>query len=494
MNHIHVNALFGRLVKLVAARQLRPSEMMTLNSFIPQVLQLVAAAVPEYNERCISNTLHGLAVLELYQERELLASLLTAAERVSLSSFKPQGLANTAWALATLHLNPGPRLTQQLLSASNSVLTQFKPLELAQLGWAFGALRIRVSEQWARSWRAAVSRGLNGFTPQGISMVMWGAVRMWEVQQTLQPTAQFVPQQYSSSSSTESPDSTAAEHAEFLQAVEAAMHAQIQRHSPHSLSICLWGLARLGYKPSKGFTCDALSAVQPQLSTAAKPADLAVLLHSLAAIGFLPGREWLTAHGVALRRVCQRLSVRQVSNVLWAHGRLGVGPADGAVLQKLMEQMYYGMQGANARDLANSLWGLAAIGAHPERRWMSIFGAQAEAQIHGFSPQEVANLLWAYATLNHKPPHMLLVALWEGVGIGSLGSSSGSVTGHVTSGITTARLSAFKPQELSVLVWALAKLRAVPGKEWWEQFLQASFHKMTQQSPQVGNQGSVATS
>lgn len=84
---------------------------------------------------------------------------------------------------------------------------------------------------------------------------------------------------------------------------------------------------------------------------------------------------------------------------------------------------------------------------------------------------------------------MLLVALWEGVGIGSLGSSTGSVAGSVTGGITTARLSAFKPQELSMLVWALAKLRAVPGKEWWEQFLQASYHKMQQQSPQVSEGG-----
>lgn len=308
-----------------------------------QVLQLVAAAVPDYDERCISNTLHGLAVLELYQERELLASLLTAAERVSLSSFKPQGLANTAWALATLHLNPGPRLTQQLLTASHNVITQFKPLELAQLGWAYGALRIRVSEQWARSWRAAVGRGLPRFSPQGISMVLWGAVRMWEVQQTLQPAAQFVPQQYNSSS-TEPADGTAAEHAEWLQAVEEAMKGHMQQYTPHSLSICLWGLARLGYKPSRGFTYDALSVIQPQLSSAAKAADLAVLLYSLAAIGFLPGREWLAAHGVALKRVCQKLSVRQVSNVLWAHGRLGVGPTDGRVLQKLLDQMYHGMQ------------------------------------------------------------------------------------------------------------------------------------------------------
>jgi hypothetical protein len=139
------------------------------------------------------------------------------------------------------------------------------------------------------------------------------------------------------------------------------------------------------------------------------------------------------------------------------------------------------------------------------------FALQAEALVHEFTPQEIANLLWAYAKLGMKPPHMLLVALWESVGgsssaTASSGSSSSGFTssslgsafsapssaaaaadglGSSSSGGVTARLSAFKPGELSMLLWALASLRLVPGKLWWEQFLQASYHKMTSQSPQV---------
>jgi hypothetical protein len=133
---------------------------------------------------------------------------------------------------------------------------------------------------------------------------------------------------------------------------------------------------------------------------------------------------------------------------------------------------------------------------------------QAEALVHEFTPQEIANLLWAYAKLGMKPPHMLLVALWESVGgsssaTASSGSSISSPTSSAfatplsaaaaadglgsssSSGGVTARLSAFKPGELSMLLWALASLRLVPGKLWWEQFLQASYHKMTSQSAQV---------
>jgi len=37
MNHIHINALFGRLVKLVANKQLRPKDMLALPALLPQV-------------------------------------------------------------------------------------------------------------------------------------------------------------------------------------------------------------------------------------------------------------------------------------------------------------------------------------------------------------------------------------------------------------------------------------------------------------------------
>jgi hypothetical protein len=110
---------------------------------------------------------------------------------------------------------------------------------------------------------------------------------------------------------------------------------------------------------------------------------------------------------------------------------------------------------------------------------------QAQSLVHDFSPQEISNLLWAYAKLGVRPPQMLLVALWESVGIGSTVSSSsssagawgssGSVTGSSSSsggawgssgsGSVGARLSAFKPQELAMLVWALAVLKLVPGRE-----------------------------
>jgi hypothetical protein len=56
----------------------------------PQVLALVEAAAPEFDERCISNCLHALAALELSGERALISRLLAAAEGVRLARFTPQ--------------------------------------------------------------------------------------------------------------------------------------------------------------------------------------------------------------------------------------------------------------------------------------------------------------------------------------------------------------------------------------------------------------------
>ena len=74
--------------------------------------------MPDLNERGICNCIHSLAALELNQEQQLLGSLLAAAENMRLSRFTPQGLANIIWALGALHVNPGPRVSAQLLEAA----------------------------------------------------------------------------------------------------------------------------------------------------------------------------------------------------------------------------------------------------------------------------------------------------------------------------------------------------------------------------------------
>lgn len=229
----------------------------------PQVLSLVEAAIPDLDERGLSNCMHCMAVLELNQERQLLRSMLAAAENIlQTSGFAPQGLANLTWALGTLRVNPGPRLSAQLLAAAGSNLGKFQAVELAQYGWGLASLHLRVEEAWLKPWRKAVVRVLPQVTPQGLSMLLWATARLSETQQLSVSAAAAAAVAGSSagaagvSSSSSSSSSVAAEQQEgaFLQAAEATFQQQLKQHTPHSVSMCLWALAKMGHRPSRDVT------------------------------------------------------------------------------------------------------------------------------------------------------------------------------------------------------------------------------------------------
>lgn len=215
--------------------------------------------MPSFDERGISNCLHCMAVLELGQERQLLASLLTAAENLNLSRFKRQGLAATAWALGSLRLNPGPRLSSQLLVAASGSLGQLSGAELAQLGWGIATLRLKVDDAWLGPWRKAIVRVLPELTPQGLSMLLWSCARLTEPQQAALRAAGGLPAAATATASSNSSSSSSGgdgPQVNWLQAAEKALQQQLPEHSPHSVSICLWAFGKLGYRPRKEVTSE----------------------------------------------------------------------------------------------------------------------------------------------------------------------------------------------------------------------------------------------
>lgn len=119
--------------------------------------------------------------------------------------------------------------------------------------------------------------------------------------------------------------------------------------------------------------------VQPQLH-AASTRDLAVLLCSLASLNYRPSRPFLQAHGAAVRRLLPVLGVRRLSNLLWAHAKLGVRPAEERLLGEMVRMLQGGLQEANARDLASSLWALATLGYTPQRSFLALFGEQVRGK------------------------------------------------------------------------------------------------------------------
>jgi hypothetical protein len=249
-------------------------------------------------------------------------------------------------------------------------MRKFKPVELAQLGWGVATLRVRAPEPWVAAWRGAVAGIIFKSNPQAVSMVLWSAARIWEHQehsalqqlwlsQQQQQGVQLMPQAPNKQQQQQQPQqqsvlysgaadtgaATAGPPAAWLEVAERAVGLNLQSYSPHSLSICLWAFAKMGHRPADKLTSRALETVQKQLcSSSCKAADLAVLLYSCAALHYRPNRQWMSVHGAALVQRAKALSVREVANVLWAYGRLGVAPHNPDVMRLLMKQLYYGMQ------------------------------------------------------------------------------------------------------------------------------------------------------
>lgn len=96
-----------------------------------------------------------------------------------------------------------------------------------------------------------------------------------------------------------------------------------------------------------------------------------------------------------------------------------------------------------AQQLANIVWAFATIEYQPEPAFLEALAAEAVRKRAGFNPQNVANMLWAYAKLEYKPQGVLVPALVE-------------------EGL--AKLPQFVPQNVSNMLWALAKFDHNPGR------------------------------
>jgi len=87
------------------------------------------------------------------------------------------------------------------------------------------------------------------------------------------------------------------------------------------------------------------------------------------------------------------------------------------------------------QEVANVLWALATMGQKADRGLLEAIQGRATATAGDFKPQEVANVLWALATMGESADRGLLEAI---------------------QGQATATAKDFKPQEVSNMLWALA--------------------------------------
>ena len=139
-NHTHLTACWTSLGKLarqtLAERRWLQSNAQALNPLVQDTVD--AAVAREIGSRELANVAYGAALVFAMvgqPDAPLFTALAREAER-HLRDFKPQNLANTAWAFATLGQPDAPLFTALAREAERRV-RDFNPQELANTEWAF---------------------------------------------------------------------------------------------------------------------------------------------------------------------------------------------------------------------------------------------------------------------------------------------------------------------------------------------------------------------
>ena len=97
-----------------------------------------------------------------------------------------------------------------------------------------------------------------------------------------------------------------------------------------------------------------------------------------------------------------------------------------------------------AQQLANIIWAFATLGHIPEASFMEALAEESVRKRSGFNPQNIANTLWAFVKLEYLPKCPLVSVLAEEA---------------------APKLVEFNSQNVSNMLWAFAKATFNPGKQ-----------------------------
>jgi len=141
-----------------------------------------------------------------------------------------------------------------------------------------------------------------------------------------------------------------------------------------------------------------------------------------------------SASRLTQRRI-HEFNSQEIGNMAWAYATLKYRDDD--FFDSLAKAATPLLPHFVAQNLANTLWAFASVGRKNDAALFYAVAKQAQGIPDAFKPQEIANMLWAFATAGAEPPKQLLNAFVE---------------------TSANRLDTFADQGLSNLIWALSAM------------------------------------
>ena len=102
---------------------------------------------------------------------------------------------------------------------------------------------------------------------------------------------------------------------------------------------------------------------------------------------------------------------RQVSNILHVFAKHKYRPWDAQILTCLERRALETAGEFNSQNVANTLWAYASLGRDPGKGLLHALERRALETAGEFNSQEVANTLWAYARMGREPGEGILYAM-----------------------------------------------------------------------------------
>ena len=186
-------------------------------------------------------------------------------------------------------------------------------------------------------------------------------------------------------------------------------------------------------------------------------------------------------------------STRQLSNMLWAAARLRV-QLPSSCLAALLAALSAQMSAAGGQDLANALWALASMQRPPPGDWLASYWQRSGQLLRAgaLPPAELASTAHAVAALQLQPPAPWLEALLAAAAArpGSMQPQAWAslawalaVMGHCPDpdwllGSVLPSLPACNGQQLAGLLWALMRLQCRPSPAWQAAFVGAATRQL----------------
>ena len=431
------------------------------------VLDVVAAVGSSFTPVNTSTALHRLARLATLNSTQVpptdgdsrVATLLALAD-AQVCEMRPRNLANTVWAVARLGLTPGSTFLDSWCAATELQLGSFEAQHVANSLWALAAMGGSLPAPLTTAFEQVVAHHARKrtFLARHISICLWALA-------TLQPRAAV-------------PLSN-----EVLVELTAAAEAAIESFTSQNVANTLWALGRL--VPMRGSRHAALLAAlaahaAPRLGSFSLQ-ELSVCLWAFAALDWSPGSQWLRAHEAVWREQLHTCSPQSMSTALLAWSKLKHMPQRlpwyGTCLRVRLREDTPPQAVANTLCAFGTFFTAARRGATtpkedsaaltnaaPGMDVLDALAAHALAHMRGFSPGELTQSMWGFATLGHDPGPAWRAAL---VMLTTTGRGS-----HA--GVAVPHLSRFSHNELSSVLWAFAALGVSPGPIWLAAWTQSA--------------------